>query len=74
MSDTLDNLLMLIIFATYCRLLVNLAFIAGQLLILVVEYAADWLERRLERAGKQAQAMPYSKALDYKGTRRPKRG
>lgn len=63
MSDTLNNLLMLIIFATYCRLLVNLAFIAGQLLILVIEYLADWIERRQSRAAKPTQAVSYRKAV-----------
>ena len=70
----MDDLLLLVILGSYFLMLCVLAFIAGQLLILVVEYAADWLERRHDRAGKQAQAMPYSKALDHKGTRRPKRG
>lgn len=70
----MDDLLLLVILGSYFLMMCVLAFIAGQLLILVVEYAADWLERRQNRTGKQAQAMPYSKALDYKGTRRPKRG
>lgn len=63
MSDTLNNLLMLIIFATYCRLLINLAFIAGQLMILVIEYLADWIERRQSRAAKPPKAMPHRKAV-----------
>lgn len=59
MSEWLNNLLLLVIFAAYCQFLAVLAFLAGQLLILVVEYAADWLERRPTRAEKQAKAMPY---------------
>lgn len=70
----MDDLLLLVILGSYFLMMCVLAFVAGQLLILVVEYAADWMERRQDRAGKQAQAMPYSKALDYKRTRRPKRG
>ena len=63
MTDLRNNLLMLIIFATYCRMLVNLAFIAGQLLILVIEYLADWIERRQSRAAKPPKAMPHRKAI-----------
>ena len=55
----MDNLLLLVILGSYFLMLCVLAFIAGQLLILVVEYAADWLERRPTRAEKQAKAMPY---------------
>ena len=55
----MDDLLLLVILGSYFLMLCVLAFIAGQLLILVVEYAADWLERRPTRAEKQAKAMPY---------------
>ena len=55
----MDNLLLLVILGSYFLMLCVLAFIAGQLLILVVEYAADWLERRPTRAEKQAKTMPY---------------
>ena len=55
----MDDLLLLVILGSYFLMMCVLAFIAGQLLILVVEYAADWLERRQDRVGKQAQAMPY---------------
>jgi hypothetical protein len=55
----MDDLLLLVILGSYFLMLCALAFIAGQLLILVVEYLADWLERRPTRAGKQAKTMPY---------------
>lgn len=55
----MDDLLLLVILGSYFLMLCVLAFIAGQLLILVVEYAADWLERRPTRAEKQAKAMPH---------------
>lgn len=55
----MDDLLLLVILGSYFLMLCVLAFIAGQLLILVVEYAADWLERRPTRAEKQAKAMSY---------------
>lgn len=59
MTELLNNLLMLLIMSVYCQLLIALAFIAGQLMILVIEYAADWIERRQSRAGKQAKAVPH---------------
>lgn len=59
MTEMLNNLLMLLIMSVYCQLLIALAFIVGQLMILVVEYAADWIEGRQSRADKQAKAMPY---------------
>ena len=59
----MDNLLMLIIFGTYCLILCAMAFVAGQLLILVIEYLADWIERRQNRAAKQVKAMPHRKAV-----------
>jgi hypothetical protein len=55
----MDDLLLLVILGSYFLMLCVLAFIAGQLLILVVEYLADWLERRPTRAAKQAKAMPH---------------
>lgn len=55
----MDRILELVIVAAYFALLCIGAFIAGQLLILIVEYLADWLERRPTRAEKQAKAMPY---------------
>ena len=55
----MERILELVIVGAYFLMLCVLAFIAGQLLILVVEYAADWLERRPPRARKQAKAMPY---------------
>ena len=55
----MDDLLLLVILGSYFLMLCVLAFIAGQLLILIVEYLADWLERRPPRAKKQAKAMPY---------------
>ena len=63
MSELLNNLLMLLIMSVYCQLLIALAFIAGQLLILVVEYVADWIERRQSRAAKQVGTMPHRKAI-----------
>ena len=59
----MDNLLMLVIFVCYCQLLIALAFLAGQLMILVIEYAADWIERRQSHADKQAKAVPHRKAV-----------
>ena len=64
MSEWLNNLLMLVIFAAYCQFLAVLAFLAGQLMILVIEYLADWIERRQSRAGKPIKAMPHRKRLD----------
>ena len=55
----MDRILELVIVGAYFLMLCVLAFVAGQLLILVVEYVADWLERRPSRAEKQAKAMPY---------------
>ena len=55
----MDDLLLLVILGSYFLMMCVLAFIAGQLLILVVEYAADWLERRPTRVEKQAKAMSY---------------
>lgn len=55
----MDDLLLLVILGSYFLMLCVLAFVAGQLLILIVEYLADWLERRPTRAEKQAKAMPY---------------
>lgn len=43
--SVMNNLLMLIIVAAYFRMLVVMAFIAGQLLIFVIEALADWFER-----------------------------
>lgn len=63
MSSALDNLLLLLIVATYCRLLLIVVFAASQLLILVIEYLADWIERRQSRAAKQVKTMPHRKAV-----------
>lgn len=64
MSEWMNNLLMLVIFAAYCQIMIVLAFMAGQLLILVIEYAADWIERRQARAGKSIKAVAYRKGYD----------
>lgn len=63
MTDVLNNLLMLAIFAAYCQLMIVLAFVAGQLLILVIEYAAEWAERRQSHAAKSVKAVSYRKAF-----------
>lgn len=66
MTDVLNNLLMLVIFAAYCQLMIVLAFIAGQLMILVIEYAADWVERRQSHAGKQIETVSYGNGIKHK--------
>lgn len=64
MSEWLNNLLLLVIFAAYCQFLAVLAFLAGQLMILVIEYAADRIERRQSHAGKSLKAVAYRKGYD----------
>lgn len=59
MSEWMNNLLLLVIFAAYCQFLAVLAFLAGQLMILVIEYAADWMERRQSHAAKSPKTMSY---------------
>lgn len=66
MSSALDNLLLLLIVATYCRLLLIVVFAASQLLILVIDYLADrfeLMEWRRDHAAKQVKAMPHRKAI-----------
>lgn len=64
--STMDNLLMLVIVDAYFRMMLALCFIAGQLLIFVIEALADWVERRQERkrAFKRAKAMQNRKKLE----------
>lgn len=56
-----DDLIILLIVAAYFGLVLVLAFIAGQLMIMLVEYAADCIERRQSRASQPSKAMPYRK-------------
>ena len=49
MTELMNELLVLIIVAAYFRMLLVLCFIAGQLLIIVIEALADWIERVQER-------------------------
>ena len=60
----MDDPLLLIIVGAYFLMLCALAFVAGQLLILVIEYLADWIERRQGRAGKSLKAVAYRKGYD----------
>lgn len=67
MTDLLNELLVLMIVGVYFRMMLVLAFLAGQLLIFVVEALADYIERRQSRAHKQTKAVQNRKKVKRKG-------
>ena len=69
-----DNLLMTIILSFYLMLLLIAVWFVGQLILLLIEWAADELERRCDRrACKQIEAVPNREGVYRKRTCRAKR-